>query len=201
MRIPDLLRTRLHRPFPVVHGALLAVLALAWGLALALRGCEDAPAGALPMLALFTLMLSAWTRHLRLAPLRRAADLARLLGGVAWDLVGLAVFAVLAALPFVGYGCYTQKARASELVLATSEVRAEIAQRLASGTPPELVGRGLAVPPTKRTVASLVGDDGRILVVGRDPAAVVVMTPRVSGMTVEWTCRMLPAELALSSCR
>lgn len=147
----------------------------------------------------------AWSNHVGLAPIRSAAAFRALLIACVRDLflmllwIGLGILPVLISMP--AYQCYTDRAKAAEIVVSAGSSRTAIEQNLLrTGT---LVGSGSGVRVQQggRIKFGLVTSDGVIIAGSDDPAFVVTLTPSIVQGTVTWVCRGYPAQHAPLSCR
>jgi Tfp pilus assembly major pilin PilA len=193
------------RPLRSAHWTLPALLVavflvLFWG-----RPCRDGPLYLEAVAATLFFAVVAWSNHIALAPVRTHRDALAVVAGSLKDILLLLVAFVLASIPLAlvmpAYQCYTDRAKAAEVVLAGSGLREEVernalAQRTLSGS-----GRGIEFRPSGRAKWGLVTNEGQIVVVGDDPAVVFTLTPTLVGGSVTWTCRGFPTKFAPKLCR
>jgi type IV pilus assembly protein PilA len=122
-------------------------------------------------------------------------------------MIVIAIIGILAAVALPAYQDYTNRAKASELILAASSARTCVTETVAAKGLTGLASCGGAgFVATKYATGLAVGDTtGIITVTGAIKAAAdssVVMTPTVSGNDIStWTCVGTPANWMPGSCK
>jgi len=122
-------------------------------------------------------------------------------------MIVVAIIGILAAVALPAYQDYTNRAKASEVVLAASGARtcvSEIVQSNGSAASAVSCG-GTAFTPTKYATALSVDANGVISVSGAIAAAgdtSVTLTPTIaSGAISAWTCAGTPTKWMPATCR
>ena len=114
------------------------------------------------------------------------------------------VFFVLRSLE-VEHGMYGPRVRVSELVLYAGSAKTSISEQFQTGVPLAKAGEGIDIPAKGMVTFARVSPDGRILVYGKNPGAVIIMTPSAQGdvgyQKLIWTCWGEPAKYMPASCR
>jgi hypothetical protein len=161
-----------------------------------------------PVIVVLACLWEAHVRTLLDQPSRGWRMLPRLLVrfvGTAWRLL---LWMLLASLPVLilipQYACYTDRARFSEVLLLSSQLKNEITERIQRNKTLEHAGLGLKVQPHGRLIGGLVSDNGVIFLVSEDPAAVVSLTPQLKNATtgeLQWTCLGYPTRTMPAQCR
>lgn len=111
-------------------------------------------------------------------------------------MIVVAIIGILAAVALPAYQDYTIRARVSELVVAASSFKANIAEVAAANRTLQNSGLGLSLQPTGKITGGTVGIDGLITVIGSaapgsvGTALTIVLTPSLSAQDgkVVWTC-------------
>lgn len=127
-------------------------------------------------------------------------------------MIVVAIIGILAAIALPAYQDYTNRAKASEVVLAASSVRTCVTEIVQSGGTVDattLATCDSATNPSQyvaSVAASLSGTDILIKATGRGfpggTQPVVDLTGTVNGETIEaWTCEGTPTEWMPGSCR
>ena len=121
-------------------------------------------------------------------------------------MIVVAIIGILAAIALPAYTDYTKKAKVSEVVLAASGARTcvtEVFQSIGSSTIPASVGTCASSTATKYAGTVAVAPTGIITVqgVGDVEGVSVLLTPSVTGGTLNWTCSGGPTSLLPGSCR
>ena len=158
-----------------------------------------------------TVLASAWEAHVRyLSPLSVPHTLSPLPPVKRATTTFLKVFltALLVSIPGLfflpHYQCYTDRSRIFEVIVSSSETRNIITQRVYENRTTEKSGAGLKVKTEGRVAGGLVTESGAIILVSKEPPAVVTLTPKVlDAKTGEslWTCLGFPEKLMPVSCR
>ena len=193
------------RPLAGSHWSLPAVLLVVGVLLLLAQPCKRGPYYVEYIAIAVTVCLALWSNHVARAPVQSAHGAALIVGRALYDFVLLVGLLLLVSFPIAiflpAYQCYTDRARASEVLLMGSFMRAEIEARAAKLGTLTGAGRGLEITPTGRTRAELVANDGVIVVVGEDPPVVFMLSPTLSGGAVIWKCLGFPEKAVPMTCR
>lgn len=121
-------------------------------------------------------------------------------------MIVVAIIGILAAVALPAYQDYTNRAKASELLLAASSARTCVTETVATKGATGLTSCGTGFQPTKYATGFGVGDlTGIIKVTGSIVGAadtVVTMSPNISGNgIVDWTCTGTPTKWMPGSCK
>jgi hypothetical protein len=199
------LRLSALRPLRSAHW-ILPVLLVAGPLALLIaKPCREGPFYLDVFVATSFLIAVVWANHVAVAPVRTWRSALAVTAGSLKDFLLLLVALILLSIPVAilmpAYQCYTDRAKAAEVILAGAALRAEVekkalAQRSLTGS-----GRGVVFPPSGRAQWGLVTDQGQIVVVGEDPPVAFTLTPSLEGGSISWTCRGFPEKFAPKLCR
>ena len=196
---------RLARPLANAHWSLPVAIVAAWWLFFASRTCAPAGHGIDSALLTMTVLVTAWTNHLRVHALAGWRKLAKVVTGTLADLALLALAFVVCIVPITlflpTYECMTPKARTAEILLSTSRARNEITERAERAGNLKGVGIGVTVDAINQPTASMISDDGTIMVTGGDPLVVYVLQPTLADGHVTWHCSGMPKALVLGACR
>ncbi len=195
-------RTSFRRPLSNAHWALAVALVAAWGLRFAILG--GAPSTAASALSISTLLIAAWSNHLRLQAMRGWQKSLAIAVATARDLALLLVAALLFAIPLILVGVgpgMTPKARTGELVVAGIDARWRVTEQAEKTHSLSGAGIGVTVKLAGEATAAMVTDDGVIIVAGDRIPAVIVLRPTMNDGKVAWTCQGFPTSLMLSACR
>lgn len=177
------------------------LLALAWAVALIASVCRDwAPLLVAGLLG-FTLASVLWANQVTVGRLDNVRALGALLVGVVADGALLLLFLgpMLLVLPM--YGCYSDRAIASEIVNMVASTRLAITEQIRKSGSISGSGVDVAIGPERRLVYGFVTEDGTIVAVGEDPAVVFFLAPRLEEGEVQWSCVGFPTEIVPSTCR
>jgi hypothetical protein len=197
------LAMKLPRPFASSRRSLFFTVLAGWVLILIAQPCNREPFYLEIGAMVFTFTLAAWVNHLARAPVTSAKDVAIVAGWSLYDVFALASLALVVSSPFAFFlptHCYTDRARASEVLLAGSLHRDDVASNARKLGSVVGSGRGLTFKPHMRAVAGLVTDDGAIVSIGADPPVVFLLTPAFVGESIVWSCAGFPQKLAPASC-
>ena len=195
-------RTSFRRPLSNAHWALAVALVAAWGLRFAILG--GAPSTAASALSISTLLIAAWSNHLRLQAMRGWQKSLAIAVATARDLALLLVAALLFAIPLILVGVgpgMTPKARTGELVVAGLDARWRVTEQAEKAHSLSGAGIGVTVKLAGEATAAMVTDDGVIIVAGDRIPAAIVLRPTMNDGKVAWTCQGFPTSLMLSACR
>ena len=169
------------------------------------RPCAEPSPGALACLSTSTLLATLWASHLRVGALRGWRKFLAIVSAAAIDTLLLAAAAVLCMIPLVlatpAYDCMTPKARAVVVLLSSSRARTEITERAERAGTLKDAGQGVAVDAASETAASMISDDGTILLAGAKPPVVFLLQPTLVDGHVTWHCTGRPAALVPSACK
>ena len=122
-------------------------------------------------------------------------------------MIVVAIIGILAAVALPAYQDYTNRAKASEVILAASSARTCVTETVASKGPVGLSACGTGFIPTKYATGMAVNDTtGVITVTGAIVAAgdtSVVMTPTLGAQNdiSTWTCVGTPTKWMPGSCK
>ena len=122
-------------------------------------------------------------------------------------MIVVAIIGILAAVALPAYQDYTNRAKASEVILAASGARTCVTEAVSTNGALSLDACGTSFVPTKYATAMTVGaTTGAIAVKGKILATddfLVTLTPAISGNAVtSWTCvGSVNAKWAPSSCK
>jgi hypothetical protein len=108
--------------------------------------------------------------------------------------------AVLIPMAFTLPGGQTVRGKNSEMILAMSGVRAAVTGRAEANNTLAGSGAGLAIAPSGRVTADLVGRDGAVVVYNGEFRMLATLLPAMHGEWVTWTCDALPPKYFPSSC-
>ena len=193
------------RPLAGAHWSLPVALILIGLILLFSQPCKRGPYYVEYVAVAMSVCLVLWSHHIVKAPVQSVRSAAAIAGRSLYDLIALMGLLLLASFPvalFVPtYHCFTDRTRASEVLLAGSTLRTEIEANAAKLGALEGAGRGVEFMPSERARAGLVTNDGVIVVVGEDPAVVFMLSPTLSGGAVSWKCRGFPEKLVPTMCR
>lgn len=175
------------------------LLTVFWG-----RPCRDGPLYPEAIAATLFFAIVVWCNHLAVAPTRTSRDAIAIVSGALKDIFLLLAAFLVASIPLVvvmpAYQCYTDRAKAAEVVLAGSVLREEIERNAVAKQTLSGAGRGIEFRPSGRAKWGLVTNEGQIVVVGDDPAVVFTLTPTLVGGSVTWECRGFPTKFAPKPC-
>ena len=120
-------------------------------------------------------------------------------------MIVVAIIGILAAVALPAYQDYSNRAKASEVVLAASAARTCVSEVAQSGAIAGAVSCGDNFIATKYAKELAVTDQGVITVTGfikaTDDTEVVLTPTVVDGNITEWVCSGTPAEWMPGSCR
>lgn len=121
-------------------------------------------------------------------------------------MIVVAIIGILAAVALPAYQDYTNRAKASELMLAASSARTCVTETVATKGALGLTACASGFQATKYATAMGVGDTtGIITVTGSITGAadtVVTMSPTISGNGIStWTCTGTPTKWMPGSCK
>ena len=121
-------------------------------------------------------------------------------------MIVVAIIGILAAVALPAYQDYTNRAKASEVILAASGARTCVTEAVSTNGAASLDSCGTGFVPTTRATALTVGaTDGVITVTGQILAAGdfnVTLTPTISGNAISaWRCIGSNAKWAPASCK
>ena len=120
-------------------------------------------------------------------------------------MIVIAIIGILAAVALPAYQDYTNKAKASEAVLAASGARTCVSEIVQSSGPVNLSSCGADFVQTTYASSMSVGDtSGVVIITGRGLSAgfSVRLTPAISSDTISgWTCSGKPTKWMPGSCR
>lgn len=123
-------------------------------------------------------------------------------------MIVIAIIGILAAVALPAYQDYTNRAKASEVLLAASSARTCVTETVASKGAIGLAACGTAFAPTKYATTMAVGDlTGVIVVIGKIKTAGdvgVTMTPAITAASdgiTQWTCTGGPSNWMPGSCK
>jgi type IV pilus assembly protein PilA len=120
-------------------------------------------------------------------------------------MIVVAIIGILAAIALPAYQDYTVRSRVSELLLGASSARTTVTE----GCQLTNACAGLAgvaiIASTKYIAAGTVEANGLVSIAAKaaigTTALTAVLTPSWNGSTADWSCTVLPAKFAPSSCR
>lgn len=201
-----------------IAGAILRVRPLSsahWSLSAALVGvalifwvaepCKIGPFYLEAVAATVAVCLVVWANHVAAAPLLSAKAVATVVARSLYDVFGLFVLYIVASIPLAifvpTYQCYTDRAKASEVLLAGSVLRPKIEAWVTEHGSLTGSGRGMSLAQDRRVRGGLVTNDGVIIIAGDDPPVVFILSPALVQGKVEWKCYGYPAKVAPASCR
>jgi hypothetical protein len=146
-----------------------------------------------------------WSNHVALAPQASRSRLAALAVHFIRDTALLLVWIVVVGLPIAvvtpTYQCYTDRAKAAEVVLAGSVLRSQVEDAARARGTINGAGANIQFAPSGRVVAGRVTDDGEIVAIGEDPPVVIILSPAYVGGRVSWKCRGFPRKIVPMMCR
>lgn len=121
-------------------------------------------------------------------------------------MIVVAIIGILAAIALPAYQDYTNRAKASEVVLAASSARTCVTELIQSGSTGNLASCGGDFVATQYVSDLSVDEDGVITVdgsgfPGSDPVEVVLTPTTSDGTITAWTCSGSPAKWMPGSCR
>jgi hypothetical protein len=124
------------RPLAGAHWSLTATLTLIGLVLLFYQPCNRGPYYVEYITTAVSVCLVLWSNHVVNAPVQSVRSAAAIVGRSLYDLIALAGLVLLASFPIAvfvpAYQCYTDRARASEVLLAGSGLRSDVeAVRLA----------------------------------------------------------------------
>lgn len=193
------------RPLPRAHWTLPAAIVASELLLFLAQPCREGPR--YPELAWVLLSGSfiVWANHLSESPVRTLPQVRRIVFGSFRDALLLLVWIFLAGAPIAvftpTYQCYTQRAKASEVVFFASTLRGQVEENARAKGTLDHSGEGVRLQPSGRTVAGHVTKDGEVIAIGDDPPVVIVLSPTLGDGAVKWSCRGYPRNIVPMSCR
>jgi hypothetical protein len=198
-------RFALLRPLAEAHWSLPCLVVIT-GLALTFaQPCRSGPYYAEVAWAVLVACIVLWTNHVRRAPLNGLRVALRVLTGAAVDGAKLLLIWFLAAFPLAvitpTYQCYTDRAKAAEVLLAGVSMRDEVAANVQATGTTTGAGRGIRFTPTGRVGAGFVSEDGNVVLIGSDPPVAFLMTPSLKQGAVTWRCQGFPEKSVPMMCR
>lgn len=167
--------------------------------------CNEPPYYFEIILVTVTVCIGLWLSHLRALPLLGWRGVMRVFTGALYDFVLFLFLFIAVSVPVAivtpTYQCYTNRAKAGELILATASIRMEIEGRIDQRQSLESVGAGLHIKHEGRIKGGLITNDGVIVIAGDDPPAVVILQPTLIEGKVTWKCSGFPQKYMPMSCR
>lgn len=146
-----------------------------------------------------------WCNHIRRAPANGPHEVLHVLADAAADALKLLLAWLCVALPLAvitpAYQCYSDRAKAAEILLGGVSARDEVALKVKVLGTTQGSGLGVTITPSGRMSAGFVFADGNIVLVGSDPPVVFVMTPHQEGGDVTWQCQGFPQKSVPAICR
>jgi type IV pilus assembly protein PilA len=130
----------------------------------------------------------------------------RLAENAGYFLIGSILFAFLLSPLYPAIGEYTIRARVSELILAGSSAKGDVAEAIGGGATMEEASRRAIVKREGSVSYARVLPNGTILVASTKLGAIVVMTPTVIDLgdnhpKLTWSCAGAPQKYMPMSCR
>jgi type IV pilus assembly protein PilA len=121
-------------------------------------------------------------------------------------MIVVAIIGILAAVALPAYQDYTNRAKASEIILAASGLRTCVTESVSAVGSASALSTACPFTATGRATAGTVGDTtGVITITGSILAAsdmLVTLTPTISGGSVTtWVCKGSNAKWAPASCK
>ena len=125
-------------------------------------------------------------------------------------MIVVAIIGILAAVALPAYQDYTNRAKVSEMILAGSDSKINIAEYAQVQSTLTQAGSGLSVNVAGKNIkssTSSVSANGVIVVggsgIGPDPQPTLTLTPTLDANSgvVNWTCTGTPAKLMPASCK
>ncbi len=123
-------------------------------------------------------------------------------------MIVVAIIGILAAVALPAYQDYTNRAKASEIILAASGARTCVTEAVSTNGNSGLDSCGTSFIPTTRAKTMTVGaTDGKITVTGRVASTTaddltVTLTPSLSGNAITgWVCAGTVAKWLPASCK
>lgn len=203
-RIPAILFRM--RPFANVHWSLLLIFVGLWELWLWIAWWGELLSYG-PILVTVTVCSALWSGYQRALTFTSWRRVAAFSGGAIYDFITLALWlAILAVpIPFVGgppiHDGRSPRTTVSQLIWSgdLAPVREEIARRILQRHSLSGTGAG-RIKSTGHIEDGLVTDNGTIVVMAKEPHAVVILQPRLDDGKVEWKCSVSPAMLVPDGC-
>ena len=125
-------------------------------------------------------------------------------------MIVVAIIGILAAVALPAYQDYTVRAKASELILATSGARTAISERFTT-SPGDTAnaGTGVTIPVVGKISAAAVNNGGTVTVngstattsTGQSITITVTPTYDTTNGTITWSCTGAPARYMPATCR
>jgi len=193
------------RPLAAAHwslpvGIVASALLLTFG-----QPCKEGPRYVELGWLVLTICVILWSNHLKVAPAKSISQVVLVLVQSIKDGGLLLIWTVLAALPLAiltpTYQCYTNRARASEVVLAAVGLRTQVEEAILTKGVLTGSGKDVKFKPFGRAIAGRVSTDGEIVVIGEDPPVVFFFSPVYEKGKVTWKCRGYPRKVVPISCR
>jgi hypothetical protein len=144
---------------------------------------------------------TAWANHINASAASGRASLERILGGSVRDISLIALFLIPAAIVLPAFGCYTNRAHASEVLWELSDAKRAVSQRVQLLGSVEDAGDGVSASASGRLAAVFVGRDGTLIGASERPPIVFVLVPALEDGKVEWQCSAFPKADAPAQCR
>jgi hypothetical protein len=137
--------------------------------------------------------LPGWKRHAKFAV------------SFCWSLVSFAllvlVIVFVASVFTPTYQCYNDRAKTAELVLTASLYRESVAENIKTHRSLEHANDSVVFHREGRALTGNISSNGTIVVIGEDPAALVVLKPSFEDGAVTWKCFGFPLNVMPASCR
>jgi hypothetical protein len=196
---------RIRRPLANAHWSLPVAIVAGWQLFIVARSCSPSGRGTEGALLLATVLVMAWVNHLRVHALVGGNKLVKIVTGTLVDIAKLLIAFIVCIVPVAifmpSYDCMTPKARTAEILLSASRARNEITERAERAGSLKGAGIDVTVEAISQPTASMVSDDGTVMVTGGDPLVVYVLQPTLADGHVTWHCTGMPKALVLGACR
>jgi hypothetical protein len=163
--------------------------------------CQDWMALMSTSLATFTVTVLLWAAHVHVGRVASFAALLKIGMCAATELGLVLLLLVPVGLALPSYNCYTDRAKASEVLLGLATAKQAITQKALAASTVRGSGEGVAVAIAGRLSAGVVTSDGIIIGAGEDPAVVFILTPTLDQARVTWRCVGYPVKSVPMSCR
>lgn len=193
------------RPLKRAHWSLPLAFVAAWILLTTAFQCGQRPEGVLEAFLVCVVMATLWVNHLAIAPVTGLSSFVHLIANTLLDLFRLCIAWLIVFIPLAiflpAYQCYNDRAKVVEWLLAATEARSVIGQRIQNSGSLSRAGVGVQIDLGTSSATGWVMDNGQIVLFGTYPKAALVLAPTLADGAVAWTCQGMPERLVPAECR